>query len=37
MTVRIVARHNTGSRVVSTRSWKGCTKGKPSVRVIRRR
>jgi putative CocE/NonD family hydrolase len=36
MTVRIVATHNTGSKVVSTRSWNGCTKGKPSVRRIPR-
>ncbi|HEX8053595.1 MAG TPA: hypothetical protein VF517_11435 [Thermoleophilaceae bacterium] len=34
--VRIVATHNTGSKVVSTRSWSGCTKGKPRVRVVRR-
>ena len=37
MTVRIVATHNTGSRVVSTRSWNGCKKGKPTVRRIPRR
>ena len=35
-TVRIVATHNTGSRVVSTRTWNGCTKGRPSVRRIPR-
>jgi hypothetical protein len=35
--VRIVATHNTGSKVVSTRTWKGCKKGKPKVRLIRRR
>jgi hypothetical protein len=35
--VRIVATHNTGSKVVSTRSWNGCKKGKPRVRAIRRR
>ena len=34
--VRIVATHNTGSKVVSTRTWRGCTKGKPSVRRIPR-
>ncbi|HEX8744567.1 MAG TPA: hypothetical protein VF712_15680 [Thermoleophilaceae bacterium] len=34
--VRIVATHNTGSKVVSTRSWNGCLKGKPSVRRIPR-
>ncbi|MDQ3936101.1 MAG: hypothetical protein M3340_15875, partial [Actinomycetota bacterium] len=34
MKIRIVATHNTGSRVVSTRSWNGCTKGKPKVRRI---
>lgn len=37
MGVRIVATHSTGSKVVSKRTWKGCAKGKPSVRVIRRR
>jgi hypothetical protein len=37
MKVRIVATHNTGSKVVSTRSWDGCRKGKPTVRVIPRR
>jgi hypothetical protein len=36
LSVRIVATHNTGSKVVSTRSWNGCTKGKPSVRRIPR-
>jgi hypothetical protein len=35
--VRIVATHNTGSKVVSSRTWKGCTKGKPRVRRIPRR
>ena len=34
--VRIVATHNTGSKVVSTRTWNGCEKGKPRVRVVRR-
>jgi hypothetical protein len=37
MKVRIVATHNTGSKVVSTRAWDGCRKGKPNVRVIKRR
>lgn len=37
MTVRIVATHSGGSKVVSTRTWRGCKKGKPSVRTIRRR
>jgi pimeloyl-ACP methyl ester carboxylesterase len=37
MSVRIVATHSTGSKVVSKRSWSGCEKGKPSVRVLRRR
>jgi beta-glucosidase len=37
LAVRIVATHNTGSKVVSTRSWNGCTKGKPRVRRIPRR
>ena len=36
MTIRIVATHNTGSRVVSTRTWNGCTKSKPRVRRIPR-
>jgi pimeloyl-ACP methyl ester carboxylesterase len=36
LAVRVVATHNTGSRVVSTRSWSGCTKGKPRVRRIPR-
>ena len=35
-TIRIVATHNTGSRVVSTRTWNGCVKGKPRVRHIPR-
>jgi hypothetical protein len=34
MTIRIVATHNTGSRVVSSRTWNGCRKGRPSVRRI---
>jgi hypothetical protein len=34
--VRIVATHNTGSKVVSSRTWKGCKKGRPSVRRIPR-
>jgi hypothetical protein len=37
MTIRIVATHNTGSKVVSTRSWNGCRKGRPSVRRVPRR
>ena len=37
MTIRIVATHNTGSKVVSTRTWNGCKKGKPKVRRIPRR
>jgi hypothetical protein len=36
MTVRIVATHNTGSKVVSTRTWTGCAKGEPRVRRIPR-
>ena len=36
MSVRIVATHNTGSKVVSSRSWNGCAKGKPSVRRVPR-
>jgi hypothetical protein len=34
MKVRIVATHSSGSKVVSTRTWNGCTKGKPSVKRI---
>jgi hypothetical protein len=37
MTVRIVATHNTGSKVVSTRTWTGCVKGKPRVLRVARR
>jgi hypothetical protein len=36
MKVRIVATHSTGSKVVSTRAWNGCNKGKPTVRAIPR-
>ena len=36
MKVRVVATHNTGSKVVSTRSWNGCVKGKPRVRRVPR-
>ncbi|HEX8741973.1 MAG TPA: hypothetical protein VF712_02460 [Thermoleophilaceae bacterium] len=36
LAVRIVATHNTGSKVVSSRTWSGCTKGKPRVRRIPR-
>ena len=35
--VRIVATHSTGSKVVSSRSWNGCNKTKPRVRVVRPR
>jgi CSLREA domain-containing protein len=34
--VRIVATHSSGSKLVSTRSWVGCAKGKVSVRRIPR-
>jgi pimeloyl-ACP methyl ester carboxylesterase len=37
MSVRIVATHSTGSRVVSSRTWRGCAKGKPRVRRVPRR
>ena len=37
LTIRIVATHSTGSKVVSTRTWTGCSKGKPRVRRIPRR
>jgi hypothetical protein len=36
LTIRIVATHDTGSKVVSTRTWNGCAKGKPRVRRIPR-
>ena len=36
MRVRIVSTHSTGAKVVSTRSWDGCRKGKPRVRAIPR-
>jgi uncharacterized protein len=35
--IRIVSTHNTGSKVVSTRSWDGCRKTRPRVRAIPRR
>ena len=35
--VRIVATHNTGSKVISTRRWDGCRKGRPKVRAVHRR
>jgi hypothetical protein len=35
ISIRIVATHSTGSRVVSTRSWNGCSKSGPRVRVVR--
>jgi hypothetical protein len=37
LSVRIVATHATGSKVVSTRTWTGCRKGKPKVRRVPRR
>ena len=37
LTIRIVSTHNTGAKVVSTRTWNGCKKGKPKVRAIPRR
>jgi LVIVD repeat len=36
LAIRIVSTHNTGAKVVSSRTWKGCKKGKPRVRVIPR-
>jgi hypothetical protein len=36
LTVRIVATHSTGSKMISTRSWTGCRKGKPTVRSVPR-
>jgi hypothetical protein len=37
MGVRIVATHSTGAKVVSSRSWNGCKKSRPRVRVVRPR
>jgi hypothetical protein len=37
LTIKIVATHNSGSKVVSTRSWNGCAKSRPQVRRIPRR
>ena len=37
LAVRVVATHNTGARVVSTRTWDGCRKGKVRVRAVPRR
>jgi hypothetical protein len=36
LTIRIVATHDTGSKVVSTRTWNGCTRDKPRVKRIPR-
>jgi hypothetical protein len=36
LTIRIVSTHNTGAKVLSTRTWNGCRKGKPRVRAIPR-
>jgi hypothetical protein len=32
--IRIVATHSSGSKLVSTRTWNGCDKGKPRVRRV---
>ena len=32
--IRIVSTHNTGAKVISTRTWTGCHKGKPKLSVI---
>lgn len=32
--VRIVATHSTGARIVSTRTWHGCRKGRPTLRHV---
>jgi hypothetical protein len=32
-TVRIVATKNTGSKLISVRTYKGCKKGKPQTRA----
>ena len=34
--VRIVTIHNTGARVISRRSWNGCRKKGPRLRVVPR-
>ena len=34
MRIRIVATHSSGSKLVSTRTWRGCEKGKPRVRRV---
>ena len=36
MRIKIIATHNSGAKVVSTRSWKGCKKGEVHVYVIPR-
>ncbi|HEX8067248.1 MAG TPA: hypothetical protein VF520_12085 [Thermoleophilaceae bacterium] len=36
LAVRVVATHSTGAKVVSSRSWNGCRKGRLRVRVVRR-
>jgi hypothetical protein len=33
--VRVVATHSSGAKVVSTRTYDGCTKTKPVTRVVR--
>jgi hypothetical protein len=35
LTVRIVAWHSSGARVISTRTYDGCTKSRPVTRVVR--
>jgi hypothetical protein len=37
LSIRIVATHVTGSKVVSSRTWNGCRKGRPAVRRVPRR
>jgi hypothetical protein len=37
MSVRIVTTHAGGAKLISTRTWDGCTKTKPRVRSVRRR
>jgi dienelactone hydrolase len=34
MTVRIVATDHHGDKLISTRTWNGCVKGRPSVRAV---
>jgi hypothetical protein len=37
MRLRIVTTRSTGTKVISTRTWRGCRKGRTFVRIVRRR